>query len=147
MSTIPDYKLSPDQLDDKYNPDGDGEHPDFIRADWRKAVNDQATISGYWVWLSNELRHKAHENSTMFADQEQEDPQFTRAMWRMSITTNASTPGYTQWVQQTKRSLELLQEPNTMILSVRSVDEQWPSTPIAADRRVISLIFKPLSLV
>lgn len=61
-----------------------------------------------------------------------EDPHFTRAMWRMSIAMNASTPGYTQWVQQTKKSLALLQEPRAMSLGQRFGVALWNSTLTAA---------------
>lgn len=62
-----------------------------------------------------------------------EDPQFTRAMWRMSIAMNASTPGYAQWVQQTKKSLALLQEPRAMSLGQRFGVALWNSTLTAAE--------------
>ena len=32
---IEDYKLRVEQLNDKYNPDGDGQHPGYTRRDWR----------------------------------------------------------------------------------------------------------------
>lgn len=50
-----DAPLNADQLDDKYNHDGDGEHPLFTRADWRDAVAIEDTISGYWVWVAYKL--------------------------------------------------------------------------------------------
>lgn len=50
-----DFQLSADQLDDKYNPDGDGEHPVLTRAEWQAAVADGNTISGYWKWIEAEL--------------------------------------------------------------------------------------------
>lgn len=43
------------QLDDKYNPDGDGEHPVISRAEWREAVAQQYTVSGYWDWCAHEI--------------------------------------------------------------------------------------------
>lgn len=48
----PDYGLSAEQLDDEYNLDGDGEHPDFPRADWRWAVAEDCTLLGYWAWVA-----------------------------------------------------------------------------------------------
>lgn len=48
-----DLELSADELDDKYNPDGDGEHPLITRADWRIEVANEYTISGYWNWLAH----------------------------------------------------------------------------------------------
>lgn len=50
-----DRQLTPEQLDDKYNPDGDGEHPDFSRWDWRQAVASEDTIVGYWEWVSHQI--------------------------------------------------------------------------------------------
>jgi len=49
--TYDDKHCSADQLDAKYNPDGDGEHPVHTRWDWRQAVAQEATISGYWAWV------------------------------------------------------------------------------------------------
>jgi hypothetical protein len=46
-----DKGLSADELDSKYNPFGDGEHPLFPRFMWREAVLNKDTISGYWAWL------------------------------------------------------------------------------------------------
>ena len=53
---IPDFGLTAEQLDDKYNPDGDGEHPGFPRAMWRDWVDQRDTISGYWAWVSYMIR-------------------------------------------------------------------------------------------
>ena len=50
-----DADLTPEQLDDKYNPDGEGEHPKYTRDDWREAVAQEYTISGYWAWVSHQL--------------------------------------------------------------------------------------------
>jgi hypothetical protein len=46
-----DVGLTASQLEDKYNPEGDGEHPIYTRDVWRQAVADEETISGYWDWL------------------------------------------------------------------------------------------------
>lgn len=76
-----------------------------------------------------------------------EDPQFTREMWRMSIAMDASTPGYAQWVQQTKKSLALLQEPMVQQSSSPSDEvprgfiqtmeathpRSWPFEPLMSD--------------
>lgn len=51
-----DRELTPEQLDEKYNPDGVGEHPVFTRALWKKAVADDETFFGYWQWVSWMLR-------------------------------------------------------------------------------------------
>lgn len=50
-----DKDLTAEQLDDKYNPDGDGEHPGHTRSDWVWAVQNRDTISGYWVWVAYQL--------------------------------------------------------------------------------------------
>lgn len=51
-----DFSLSAEQLDEKYNPDGDGEHPVHTRRDWRCAVVAEDTITGYWDWVVHQLR-------------------------------------------------------------------------------------------
>lgn len=53
-----DFILDASQLDDKYNPDGDGEHPVYMRGEWRTAVGSQDTIVGYWDWV--EYRIEQH---------------------------------------------------------------------------------------
>lgn len=47
-----DLSLNADELDDKYNPAGGGEHPLFTRAHWRSDVACRVTIHGYWKWVS-----------------------------------------------------------------------------------------------
>lgn len=47
--------LAPDDLDNLYNPHGDGEHPLHPRSAWREQVANEYTISGYWVWVSHML--------------------------------------------------------------------------------------------
>lgn len=51
-----DAGLTAQQLDDEYNVDGDGEQPEFTRANWREAVRLENTISGYWQWVEYQLR-------------------------------------------------------------------------------------------
>ena len=51
----PDYHLTAEQLDDKYNPDGGGQHPDFTRHDWRIAVSREETLRGYWDWVHAQI--------------------------------------------------------------------------------------------
>jgi hypothetical protein len=58
---IDDYGLTPKQLDDKYNPDGDGEHSGYPRSGWRFEVREQSTISGYWDWLRHQLQLEEDE--------------------------------------------------------------------------------------
>lgn len=59
LATAEDHTLTADQLDDKYNPEGDGEHPKFTRESWRRAVAGRDTICGYWEWVACKL----HEDS------------------------------------------------------------------------------------
>ncbi len=47
--------MSAMQLDDHYNPDGDGEHPHFTREKWRTEVSFQNTITGYWEWAYKKI--------------------------------------------------------------------------------------------
>lgn len=51
-----EQKLTPAQLDDRYNQDGDGEHPLFNRADWIQATSAHDTLLGYWEWVSYRLK-------------------------------------------------------------------------------------------
>lgn len=51
----PDVELTPDQLSEKYNPDGGGQHPEHTRADWRDEVLRDHTLRGYWDWVSAQL--------------------------------------------------------------------------------------------
>jgi hypothetical protein len=46
-----DENLTADDLDCKYNQDGNGEHPVHTRSNWREAAAKEMTISGYWDWL------------------------------------------------------------------------------------------------
>lgn len=46
-----DKNLTAEQLDNKYNPDGDGEHPHVTRFSWMEAVMNQDTLVGYWEWV------------------------------------------------------------------------------------------------
>ncbi|NLA66717.1 MAG: hypothetical protein GX856_00440 [Gammaproteobacteria bacterium] len=50
-----DLFLSADQLDVKYNPDGDGEHPWHTRKDWRQEVASESTLLGYWEWVVHKV--------------------------------------------------------------------------------------------
>lgn len=47
--------LSPEQLDEYYNPEGDGEHPIFTRLAWRLDVVREDTLSSYWAWVANQI--------------------------------------------------------------------------------------------
>ena len=50
-----DYRLTAEQLDDKYNPEGGGEHPDYTREEWRWEVGEDHTLLGYWQWVAHRL--------------------------------------------------------------------------------------------
>lgn len=50
-----DVRLSPAQLDDKYGEGASLAHPFFTCRQWRQHVVQNRTISGYWVWLSQQL--------------------------------------------------------------------------------------------
>lgn len=56
-----DFSYDASMLDDKYNPNGDGQHPVYPRTEWRTAVAAEDTIIGYWDWVEYqiELYHAA----------------------------------------------------------------------------------------
>ena len=47
---IQDFGLTDEQLEHKYDHDGDGEHPQLTRSIWQFVVANGDTISGYWDW-------------------------------------------------------------------------------------------------
>lgn len=51
-----DFGLTAEQLNDKYNPNGDGEHPVFTRGDWRSEVFNEFTLRGYWEYVEELIR-------------------------------------------------------------------------------------------
>lgn len=55
LTLTEDLSCPGNQLDDKYNPEGDGEHPVISRAEWREAVAQHHTVSGYWDWVAHEI--------------------------------------------------------------------------------------------
>ena len=59
-----DTDLTAEQLDDKYNPDGDGEHPTHTRSDWRWAGENEDTLVGYWEWVTHRLWEEANDQAT-----------------------------------------------------------------------------------
>jgi hypothetical protein len=59
--TKEDVLLTAKQLDDKYNPDGGGEHPIHIRDLWREAVLGGVTLLGYWDWVEYQIELKTNE--------------------------------------------------------------------------------------
>lgn len=60
-----DATLSADQLDAKYNQDGDGEHPTVTRAHWSNAISSQETASGYWDWVQYKLNQLKNQKQTI----------------------------------------------------------------------------------
>mgnify|MGYP000929437878 CR=1 FL=1 len=50
-----DKGLNAEQLDSKYNPIGEGEHPFFVRSWWRNDVICEATLMGYWEWVEKSV--------------------------------------------------------------------------------------------
>jgi hypothetical protein len=58
-----DHTLSAEQLELKYSPEGGGEHPLHTRADWRGAVAEESTVSGYWDWLTGQLEQQQGEQA------------------------------------------------------------------------------------
>ena len=53
-----DRELSSGELDDKYNLEGDGEHPVFTRGNWREQVSQHATLRGYWDWVASMIEQE-----------------------------------------------------------------------------------------
>lgn len=50
-----DASLTAEQLDDKYNPDGDGRHPIYGEEGWMQDVLNRNTLLGYWEWVRHQL--------------------------------------------------------------------------------------------
>lgn len=50
-----DRDLTAEELDQKYNWNGGGEHPDYPREDWREMVRIEDTLLGYWAWVQHQL--------------------------------------------------------------------------------------------
>lgn len=53
-----DFELSADELDHKYNPAGNGEHPYFTRGEWVHEVFNHNTLLGYWEWIVHQLEQE-----------------------------------------------------------------------------------------
>ena len=47
--------LTAAQFDDKYNPDGVGEHPIFTSPYCHLHVADETTLLGYWEWVEYKI--------------------------------------------------------------------------------------------
>lgn len=58
---IDDYDLSARTLEEKYSPEGDGQHPHYTRNAWRGAVAMDDTLLGYWDWLVSQLNEERDE--------------------------------------------------------------------------------------
>lgn len=56
VACTPDDELSPEALEERYSPMGDGEHPEYHRGSWRSDVMELETTSGYWMWVAHKLR-------------------------------------------------------------------------------------------
>jgi hypothetical protein len=53
---ISDRHLTADQLFTKYSTKRDnGEHPQYLRRDWRHDVAEDNTLLGYWQWVEHQL--------------------------------------------------------------------------------------------
>lgn len=53
-----DDGLTADQLDDKYNPNGGGEHPKHTRSEWVGDVQIGITLRGYWDWVASTIEQE-----------------------------------------------------------------------------------------
>lgn len=65
-SATPTRNRTPAQLESHYShggANGGGQHPEFTRADWRHAVGDGETVTGYWAWLASEIRQGKERRS------------------------------------------------------------------------------------
>ena len=56
-----DEDLTAEQLDAKYNPDGDGEHPSWPREEWQGAAYEGNTLLGYWQWVEMKIWESAND--------------------------------------------------------------------------------------
>ncbi len=57
-----DFGMTEQELHDKHNPTGDGgEHPHYTREEWVNAVNQDATLAGYWAWVYGEVQRDNDE--------------------------------------------------------------------------------------
>ncbi len=52
-----DHDRSAIDLDDVYNPDGNGEHPDHTKSDWIEMVACGGTVYGYWEWVHHMIQN------------------------------------------------------------------------------------------
>lgn len=61
VRSVADQRLTADQLDEKYNPVGDGEHPTHPRAAWREKVSHGNTLRSYWDWVHAQIFEEGME--------------------------------------------------------------------------------------
>lgn len=59
VAKLEDFALGVDGLRQKY--DAQGEHPYFDREEWRRAVRDDETLSGYWDWVASALDEQLND--------------------------------------------------------------------------------------
>jgi hypothetical protein len=51
-----DRLLTADELQEKYSTERDnGEHPQYLRRDWRHEVAEGDTLRGYWQWVEAQI--------------------------------------------------------------------------------------------
>lgn len=53
-----DADLTPDQLSEKYDPSGGGQHPEYTRYSWQCAVMSYSTLRGYWDWVHAQIEEE-----------------------------------------------------------------------------------------
>jgi hypothetical protein len=54
-----DRLLSAEELEQKYSTERDnGEHPQYLRADWRHEVANCDTLRGYWQWVEAQIEQE-----------------------------------------------------------------------------------------
>lgn len=54
-----DRLLSADELREKYSTAcNNGEHPRYLRVDWRDAVANDTTLVGYWQWVEDQIEQE-----------------------------------------------------------------------------------------
>jgi hypothetical protein len=50
-----DYDLTQEQIEEKHNPNGGGQHPQYTRSDWKTEVENDGTSNSYWGWVHGEI--------------------------------------------------------------------------------------------
>lgn len=57
MRSDSDKGSSAEELDDKYNQDGEGEHPKYTRHTWQTYLSSHPNfVLGYWEWIAYMVR-------------------------------------------------------------------------------------------